>query len=577
VIFLKAYYAIFILLVAIIPLASAEVTKIGLGSDVFIGDTGIDITGCVGNASQLAWFTPGSNPATDPPHYVISVGDATNFSVAPAVFGGRTGSWYQWTGTGGATIVAFHVLDPSVDARDEGITVISTHIVTSTTNTSRVPGIVAPGDILPVTVPNVVPGQAHIVAPGDILLVTVPNIVPGQAQIVAPDDVLPVSVPGIGIVPVQPQIVAPGDILPVTLPGTVQQPMPGMEWPTGYGKFESSANARGIFYNGKLYVWSIWWSSDTYKQMTSKDMYRIQYRTFQNGQLSGPSQLWDGTTYAEPAPVIVQYANGTQKMFVFITGRNGNLYFTRLNGTVWEDGDWLKITDPATGGVPTTKEESWEIAPVYNPETHRIYVYYAKDYNDYLHYAYSDDYGNTWHAPGLVTNSPVIKYAPGAVFYKPTGGTTDVLLAMKDVDQKIRVCKLAGGTVVSSEVLPTPSSDTIYGYGRPFLTDVGNGYIALMYAAEHGDQTYCSDWYIPHIVLLNKATGQWGVPYQATTLPDLGVAQGEYQFHWQPNGVIDPTTNTFWLFYGFELCALYTDTTNNGPWWMFNPIPTPGA
>jgi len=130
--------------------------------------------------------------------------------------------------------------------------------------------------------------------------------------------------------------------------------------------------------------------------------------------------------------------------------------------------------------------------------------------------------------------------------------------------------------VSSSEVLPTPTSDNIVGYGRPFLTDVGNGYIALMYAAEHGDQAYCSDWYIPHICLFDKATGQWGEPYQATTLPDLGVAQGEYQFHWQPNGAIDPS-NTFYLFYGFELCALYTDTTNNGPWWMFINIPTPGT
>lgn len=353
----------------------------------------------------------------------------------------------------------------------------------------------------------------------------------------------------------------------------------GMVWPKGYGKVESEVNARGIYYNGKLYVWSTYYTSDTWEQMIHpKYLNRIQYRTFQNGQLSGPSQLWDGTSHAEPAPILVQYPNGgPEKMFVFVTGGNGNIYFTRLNGTVWEDGDWLKIVDNATGGVPTSKMNEWEVAPVYDPETHQIYVYYAKDYNDYLHYAYSDDFGNTWHAPGLVPNSPVIKAAPGAVFYKPAGGTTDVLLAMKDVNQKIRVCNLTGGTVVSSEVLPTPASDNINGYGRPFLTDVGNGYIALMYAAEHGDQAYCSDWYIPHIIVFNKATGQWGVPYQAITLPDLGVAQGEYEFHWQPNGVIDPTTNTFWLFYGFELCALYTDTTNNGPWWMFTSIPTPGG
>ena len=291
-----------------------------------------------------------------------------------------------------------------------------------------------------------------------------------------------------------------------------------------------------------------------------------------------PSQLWGGETYAEPAPILVQYPNGgPEKMFVFHTGKNGNIYFTRLNGTVWEDGKWIKIVDPATGGIPTTKMDGWEVAPAYNPETHRLYVYYAKDYNDYLHYAYSDDFGTTWHAPGLAPNSPIIKAAPSAIFYKPAGGTTDVLLAMKDVNQKIRLCTFAGGTFVSSEVLATPSTDNINGYGRPFLTDVGTGKIALMYGAEHGDQTYCSDYFIPHIVVMDRATGQWGTPYQATTLPDLGVAQGEYQFYWQPNGALDPTTNTFWLFYGFELCAMYTDETNNGPWWMFTSIATPGA
>jgi hypothetical protein len=378
------------------------------------------------------------------------------------------------------------------------------------------------------------------------------------------------------MVPVQPDIIAPGDIIPVTEPSIIPQPMPGMVWPSGYGKFESSDNARGIYYNGKLYVWSIWWSSS--EMPWNENFYRIQVRTFSNGQLSGPSQLWDGESYAEPAPVLVKYPNnGPEKMFVFVTGKNGDLYFTRLNGTVWEDGDWLKISDAATGSYPKTDDEEWELAPVYNPDTHRIYVFYAKDYNDYLYWVYSDDFGKTWHSGGKVVNSPVIKSVPGAVFYKPPGETTDVLLAMKDVNQKIRVCKLAGGTIVSSEVLPTPTSDNINGYGRPFLTNVGNGYIALMYAAEHGDQTYCPDWYVPHICLLNTTTGQWGEPYQATTLPDLGVAQGEYEFHWQPNGAMDPTSNTFWLFYGFELCALYTDDTNNGPWWMFAPIKTPGS
>ncbi|HVP94795.1 MAG TPA: PEGA domain-containing protein [Methanoregulaceae archaeon] len=368
-------------------------------------------------------------------------------------------------------------------------------------------------------------------------------------------------------------------LAPITLSRSGGSPvLPGMAWPTGYGKFESKNNARGIYYNDQLYVWSIYWTSDTFVQtFHPKLLYRIEYRTFKDGQLSGSSYLWDGKSEAEPTPVIVQYPNnGPKKMFVFVTGRDGNIYFTRLNGTVWEDGDWLKIADSATGQYITTKEKSWEVAPVYDPDNHRLYLYYAKNYNDYLYVVYSDDYGNTWHNPGKVVNSPIVKSPPGAVLYHDPSNNV-VLLAVKDSDQKIRICHMGLNFVESSEVLPTPTSDNINGYGRPFLTDVGNGYIALMYAAEHGDQAYCPDWYVPHISLFDKATGQWGEAYQAATLPDLGVAQGEYEFHWQPNGAMDPTSDTFYLFYGFELCALYTDTSNNGPWWMFVPIKTPGT
>jgi hypothetical protein len=162
------------------------------------------------------------------------------------------------------------------------------------------------------------------------------------------------------------------------------------------------------------------------------------------------------------------------------------------------------------------------------------------------------------------------------VFYNPSGTNSNVLLAVKDANQQIRLCYLLDGTIVRSEVLPTPASNNIYGYGRPFLIDLGPN-IALMYAAEHGDKAYCSNWYIPHIMVFNKTTQLWGEPYQATTLPDLGTAQGTFQFHWQPNGAFDSKTNTFYLFYGFELCAGYTDETNNGPWWMFIPIKTPGT
>jgi hypothetical protein len=100
----------------------------------------------------------------------------------------------------------------------------------------------------------------------------------------------------------------------------------GMDWPSGYGQIESEKNARGIYYNGRLWVWSTYYTSDTFVQMFHpKYLHRIEYRTFQNGQLSGAHNLWDGRSEAELAPVVVQYPNnGPQKMFTFATGRDGN-------------------------------------------------------------------------------------------------------------------------------------------------------------------------------------------------------------------------------------------------------------
>jgi hypothetical protein len=345
-----------------------------------------------------------------------------------------------------------------------------------------------------------------------------------------------------------------------------------MAWPSGFGNFESCANARGIYYNNQLYVFSLWYKG---AELWNKNNYGIQLRYFKNNALSGSYGMWGGKSEAEPTPVVAQLPNGTEMLFVFVTGQNGNIYYTRVNGSNWIDDDWVKIKDAETGSYITTKETGWEVAPVYDPNHHRLYVYYAKDYNDYLYVVYSDDYGNTWHNPGKVVDSPIVKSPPGAVLYHDSSNNA-VLLAVKDSEQKIRICHMGLNFVSSSEVLLTPSSDHIDGYGRPFLIDIGSN-IALLYAAEHGDKTYCSDWYIPHIVVYNKTTQQWGEPYQAYSLPGLDAAQGTFQFHWQPNAAYDNRTNTFYLFYGYELCATYTDETNDGPWWMFNSITAPGS
>jgi hypothetical protein len=342
--------------------------------------------------------------------------------------------------------------------------------------------------------------------------------------------------------------------------------------PVGYGDIESCKNARGIYYNGQMYVFSLWCSAS---QPFSKNTYLVQYRTFKNHQLSGAHTLWGGKSEAEPAPVIVQYPNnGPQKMFVFVTGRNGNIYFTRLNGDVWEDGDWLAIKDAATGQYITTKEKTYEVAPVYDPANHRLYLYYSKDFKDYLYVVYSDDYGNTWHNPGKVINSPIVTSAPSAVLYHDAANHM-ALLAVKDADKKIRVCRMYLNAVDSSEVVTT--DEDVGGQGRPFLADLGPGSIALMFG-EHAKASgsIYEQYYIPHIRKLDKTTGQWGVEYQPISLPDVIGLGREYRYNWAPNGAVMYEPNgsggfdrVFYLFFGYEL-LLWADSSE--PHWMFTPI-----
>jgi hypothetical protein len=343
--------------------------------------------------------------------------------------------------------------------------------------------------------------------------------------------------------------------------------------PVGYGDKQSLDNARGIYYNGQLHVFSIWY--DDTRSIYYDKQYLIEHRTFRDHQLSGPGTLWGGKSYVEPAPLVVQYPNGPQKMFVFVTGKNGNLYFTRLNGDVWEDGDWLRIKDSATGQYITMKDNKYEVAPVFNPITNRISVFYSRDYNDYLYYVYSDNFGNDWKLGGRVYGSPVVQSAPSATFYVPPDRQSDVILAVKDSNQDNRVCYIARDSVVRSEVMV---DGDVKGQGRPFLADLGPDAIALMYGqSDKASDSIYEQYYIPYVVKLNKATGAWGTPYKPASLPDVIGLGREYRYEWSPNGAVMYEPNgsggydrVFYLFFGYQL--ILWDDGNDQPHWMFTAI-----
>lgn len=111
--FSLALIAVVALAMLILP-ASAGLTQINRGGDVFIGEEGLDVSAAVGTFSQVAWFAPGTNPSTDTPNAVIAVGKPTSFYVAPADFVGKTGNWYRWDGGATRNQVAFNVVDPNI-------------------------------------------------------------------------------------------------------------------------------------------------------------------------------------------------------------------------------------------------------------------------------------------------------------------------------------------------------------------------------------------------------------------------------------------------------------------------------
>lgn len=104
-----------ILLFLPVSAVSTGVNTIAMGGTVFIGEEGLDISTCIGNATRLAWFGSGTSPSADVPDYVLDIGDPGSFYVSPAIFAGRPGLWYQWPGLPPAGPPAFNVLDPYLE------------------------------------------------------------------------------------------------------------------------------------------------------------------------------------------------------------------------------------------------------------------------------------------------------------------------------------------------------------------------------------------------------------------------------------------------------------------------------
>jgi hypothetical protein len=97
----------------IIPVSGGLFT-IPQGGTAFIGEQGLDITTAgVNSATKIGWFDLSANITTDPPSATVTVDDAKNFFVDPAIFVSKTGAWY----TIPDKHFAFYVQDPSLKIR----------------------------------------------------------------------------------------------------------------------------------------------------------------------------------------------------------------------------------------------------------------------------------------------------------------------------------------------------------------------------------------------------------------------------------------------------------------------------
>ncbi|MGA2122563.1 MAG: PKD domain-containing protein, partial [Methanoregula sp.] len=96
------------------------IRTIPAGGAVYIGESGLNITECVGPAHTIAWFPADADVSATIPNKTFDVqGMTSNFFVDPANYTAYTGTWYNWSD--GNTIsnasVAFRVIDPALDIR----------------------------------------------------------------------------------------------------------------------------------------------------------------------------------------------------------------------------------------------------------------------------------------------------------------------------------------------------------------------------------------------------------------------------------------------------------------------------
>jgi GH18 family chitinase/PKD repeat protein len=104
-----------------------------VGGTVAIGESGLDISAGMAGNTTIAWWPAGANITSTAPTTTISVGSTVhNFAVTPAEFSGYTGPWYSYNESPGTPLLAFQVVNPSVDITIRDLSVGGTDVTGKT-------------------------------------------------------------------------------------------------------------------------------------------------------------------------------------------------------------------------------------------------------------------------------------------------------------------------------------------------------------------------------------------------------------------------------------------------------------
>jgi C1A family cysteine protease len=97
--------------------STLPVRVIPAGGTVYIGESGLNITQCMGPNTTIAWFASGAPVLSSTPDQTLDVtGEEYAFPADPANFTGHTGIWYSWAdgNTLGNASAAFELADPAI-------------------------------------------------------------------------------------------------------------------------------------------------------------------------------------------------------------------------------------------------------------------------------------------------------------------------------------------------------------------------------------------------------------------------------------------------------------------------------